>query len=278
MEAINITKQSILKTMLSQHGIEPSRSSGQNFLICNQPITKTLEHISNGPRQITELGAGHGPLTLALVKAGYEVRAIERDEKLLDIMNQIIPRKDINNLHVKKDDLKKAEWSWPVPYQLVGNIPYNLSGLILRRITELDPAPSKVIFLMQKEVGERLVARTPNMNMLALSVQLWGTPYRVLDVPADCFWPQPQVQSQLIEISPHHKPLFTKLEQSEILQVAKPLFQTKRKQLAGSMARVFNMERITAENILKQSNIKPSQRPQELSIEQWYKVTRLLRA
>ena len=256
-----LTNIDYLQTVLAKAGVAPKRSLGQNFLISPEVVEATVDTVATGPATVTELGAGLGTLTQALIAKGITVRAIEKDDVLVDILRTHAPEADI--IH---DDLKNVAWPWDQPYQLIGNIPYNLTGLIIRRLTQLNPIPTQAIFLVQQEVAERLLAQPPHMSLISLAVQLWGRGERLLTVPKNCFWPEPQVSSTLILLIPGTPPT---PEREAILQLAKVCFQGKRKQIAGSLKRSGLYTPKAIESALKSAAIDPQTRPQELSAEEW---------
>lgn len=255
MKQGNLTDERYVKSLLSRAGIAPARSSGQNFLICPEVVEATLSVLDHNIENITELGAGVGTLTGALAEAGYHVRAIERDKVLANILFEQLPKKLRERVEILNKDLREVEW----PGTIVGNIPYNLSGLIIRRITQLTPEPEQVILLVQKEVGQRMTASPPNMNLLGLAVQLWGEVKIILEVPASCFWPEPKVDSSLVLLVPRTEPVE---DREKILQVAKTCFQAKRKQLSGTLKRAYGL------------GIDLKRRPQELSVQEWQELAK----
>lgn len=254
MKQGNLTDERYLKHLLSRAGVTPSRRAGQNFLICPEVVEATLAILDkNG--QVTELGAGVGTLTGALAEADFQVRAIERDSALANILGEQLPKKLRERVEIIQDDLRQVDW----PGTIVGNIPYNLSGLIIRRITQLSPAPAQVILLVQREVAERLTAQPPNMNLMGLAVQLWGQAQIILEVPASCFWPEPEVDSNLVLMTPQEESI---PDREKVLAVAKICFQAKRKQLSGTLKRALGV------------NIPLTARPQELSVEEWQELVK----
>ena len=265
-----------LRQVLAAHGVTPQRSSGQNFLTCEEIVEATLLALTGGPRLVTELGSGVGTLTQALVSSGFSVRAIERDKTLARILEKQLPKKLRDHVEIVTDDLREVDWPFDSAqgkaYSLVGNIPYNLSGWIIRRITQLSPAPERVVLLLQQEVADRLVASPPHMNMLGLAAQLWGTVQRLMSVPASCFWPAPEVQSSLVFLAPHLDSEASSGEREKILQFAKQFFQMKRKQMGGVMKRVYGVQDEEARKWLAAAGERPESRPQELSVEAWKRL------
>lgn len=264
----NLTNAETIKNLLLEAGTQPSRASGQNFLISEQTVQQTINALPPEVAQVTELGAGLGTLTQALAAAGKKIKAIEQDDILIKILPQSIPDELKENVEIIHGDLRQIPWTWENnPYVLIGNIPYNLSGYIFRKLTELSPAPERAIFMVQKEVAQRLIAKAPNMNLLALAVGLWGQATIISLVPPHCFWPQPQVSSALIMVTPHKQQLFSQEKQRAIMKLARILFQTKRKQIGKRLKEIVGEE--TAQHILHKAQLQSQARPQELNLEQW---------
>lgn len=272
---LDLTDELTIRQQLSKAGFTPQRQSGQNFLICQEVIEATVSALDSAVTNITELGAGLGPLTYALLASGYTVRAIERDPGLCKLLTKNIPRSLQRQLTLQQADLQTVAWDHPAPYQLVGNIPYNLSGLILRRITQLNPEPQHVVLLVQQEVAQNVTATPPNGSLLGVVMQLWGTPTNICTVPPDCFWPQPKVTSALLVITANAT-LLPLPQREAIIGVAKRCFQQRRKQLGGILRNQWDLTPASVTTLLAQLQITAAERPQELSIHQWQRLTELL--
>lgn len=264
----DLTDLATLKNLLLHEGISPRRQSGQHFLICSEVLETTLRALEGAPPRITELGSGVGTLTQALVAAHFTVKAIERDQRLAHLSQTIVQPPQQRHLTLIARDLRVVSWEWTTPYCLVGNIPYNLSGYIIRRLVQLQPSPERIILLVQKEVCDRITASPPHMNLLGLTAQLWGNVKALLHVPRSCFWPQPRVTSRLLLGVPHC--YYSLQERERMLGVARQLFRTKRKQLGGTLARLLGISRSQAIFHLREHGIAATQRPQELTLEQWH--------
>ena len=272
-----LTDTRYLRQLLAEHSLSPRKGAGQNFLVCREPLTVAVSTLAGGPKQLTELGAGLGTLTQALLGAGYLVRAIERDEQLATLLTEEMSTSDREHLELVLGDLRECPWTWETPYQLVGNIPYNLSGLIIRRITQLEPAPHQAVLLVQQEVADRMTASPNAMSMLSLAIGLWGSARVLLPVPAECFWPRPKVASALVALAPREEAGLPLDEREAILKFAKPLFRGRRKQLGGTLRAELSLTEGTVKQLLQQAGVRGQQRPQELSVQQWcalYSATR----
>ncbi len=265
-----------IQHLLGKDGLSPREASGQNFLISPEVVEATVLALKGGPKKVTELGSGLGALTQGLTLSGFEVRAIEHDRNLIAILEKILSPSKYPNLKMIEGDLRETSWEHSTPYQVAGNIPYNLSGLIFRRLTQLSPEPERVVLLVQKEVAQRVVARPPDMNLLALTIALWGDSRILLDVPRHCFWPAPEVQSALLLIvpfSPNARPIEAR---EALIKTAKVFFQGKRKQIGGMIRRHWHKTPEELNIFEKESNISLSARPENLSVDQWEKIHNFL--
>jgi 16S rRNA (adenine1518-N6/adenine1519-N6)-dimethyltransferase len=273
MDGYNLTDKRVLQTRLKAVGIKPERSKGQNFLICREAVEAILEILEKGPKTATELGSGPGALTQALVLSGWKVRAIEKDKGLIEVLTKSLPKSKGNRLEIVAGDIKKEDWRWNEPYVLVGNIPYNLSGLIVRKITALEPKPEAVVLMVQKEVGQKLTAETNYLNLISVAVQLWGRAELIMNVPASCFWPKPKVDSQLILMVPHDKTAALSLEVRErAIKIAREFFRFKRKQVGGVARRLYGEGVIGA---MTKVGIRASSRPQEIEPRKWVELAKV---
>ena len=279
----NLTDIHYLKSRLKQAGVKPQRTAGQNFLICTEVVEATVIALKGGPRRVTELGAGMGTLTIALLAAGFEVKAIERDQILAKIISKETPKTKQGSLDLQIGDLRKIDWGWGEDgsdkqlFQVVGNIPYNLSGLIIRRLVQLEPKPERAVLMVQREVGERMVAQPPQAGLLSLAISLWGDAEIAISVPADCFWPKPKVESCVVILAPREKDEISIEEREKVMALAKPFFTSKRKQMAGVLKQNYRLDsREEAAAVLAKANIRDIQRPQELSVAQWRALASVL--
>lgn len=273
-----LTDITTLKNVLGRAGVRLDPAQSQHFLISPEVVEATVAALENGPTQVTELGAGVGTLTQALAAAGYTIKAIERDQALAAALPSVLAPKERARVEVLERDLREVSWEWPEPYQLVGNIPYAFSGLIMRRITQLNPVPERVVLLVQKEVGQRIIAKTSDMNLLGLAVALWGEAEQLLLVPKDCFFLPPKVDSMLVMLIPHFAEASrgaAQLEERErVLKIAKIAFQAKRKQLQTSLRQTLGLTAEAIQKMLQQLGLPATARPQELNVEQWRELAR----
>lgn len=234
--------------------IRPKKELSQNWLKCPKVVEKVLQSAVLGPKNVTELGPGTGALTKPLLDGNFSVRAIEKDPEAAEQLEGTS-----KGLELILGDLKEEDWSWQADWQLIGNIPYALSGLIIRKLTQIEQHPEQALLIVQKEVGQRLTSQAPDMSLITLAVQLWGEASKLMEINRSCFQPQPKVDSQLIKLTPAKETISNR---EEIMAFAKPIFQQKRKQIGGSLKRLYGLAHPDF----------TTQRPQELTKEEWIRL------
>lgn len=264
-----------LQHFLSSHNLRATKSLGQNFLVCEEVIDSILIGLEGGPKKITELGPGLGTLTQGLIASGYTVRGIEKDDDFVKVLPSVLPPKLRDNLTIIHGDLQEISWEWDTPWQLVGNIPYNISGMIIRLLTKLREAPHSAIFLMQKEVAHRIAHDENSMSLLGLAVDLWGSGTVLLNVPPSCFIPAPAVHSALVQIRPRQTMLSTKKREA-IIACAKPFFQAKRKQIGHTLKTAYKKDSQEIEQIMNTLKLSASLRPENLSAHDYERLCDIL--
>jgi len=264
---------------------------GQHFLI-NKFV---LEQIANAITiqtgdTVIEIGPGHGELTDAIIKheswiVRHETKLIliEKDEQLAEELK----KKYANNQNIEiitGDVLKMIPLMIHDPrfmihdYKVVGNIPYYLTGFLLRILLELEHPPKELVFTIQKEVAERIVAKPPHMNLLAVSVQYFGIPELLFTIPKSDFNPPPKINSATIKITPHHfdpEPVEGQQINEHFFKLVKAGFKHPRKLLINNLSDGLGIPKQTLEETFKREQISLTARAQELSLEQWYKFLKL---
>ena len=248
------------------------RRLGQHFLIKKSVLERIVKVLDVRPTDtIIEIGPGHGELTTHIVSARpAKIIAIEKDSRLAEG----IRKKELGSMvKVVHGDALKIIPTLPKTYDLkhssykiVGNIPYYITGKLLRTLGELEPKPERVVLTIQKEVAERLTAKPPKMNLLAASVRYWGVPQIVQFVPRGAFRPPPKVESAIISITPgKNQP--NNAESKAYYTLIKIIFKQPRKTIANNLKEGTNLTKKEVESLLLSLDIEPNLRPQNLSID-----------
>ena len=235
---------------------------------------------------ILEVGPGEGILTDILAQKGVDVLAIEKDSRLIPILKDKF--KNQKNVTILEDDILKLKietltgnWKLKIEnYKIVGNIPYYITSHLLRIVLENWPKPKLILFMVQKEVAQRIVAKPPKMSMLSLAVQFYAEAKIVKNVSKNNFRPIPKVDSALIKIIPKQGPeILTKdykLKTINFFKLARAGFSNKRKQILNSLVNNLKLEKSLIIQALTEAKVDPSRRPESLQIEEWEKLTKLL--
>jgi 16S rRNA (adenine1518-N6/adenine1519-N6)-dimethyltransferase len=251
------------------------KSLGQHWLRDEESLKEIVKEANISKEDtVLEIGPGLGTLTKHLVTHSKKVIAIEFDEVLANRLKSEIPNL---NLVVRHQDILKYDLNQlPLDYKVVANIPYYITGSILRLFTDSTNLPTQMTLLVQKEVAERIAAKPGEMSVLAVAAQLEYEVKLGKIIDAEKFTPPPQVDSQVIILKKRHKPLFLYLDKKSYMRVVKAGFSARRKKLRSSLSAGLVMEKNDVDEILKKSKTSGDLRAQELSLTDWYKIYNVL--
>jgi 16S rRNA (adenine1518-N6/adenine1519-N6)-dimethyltransferase len=267
--------QSQLKSLLAKFEIRPNKGLGQHFLHDETVIADMLEAADvQSDDTILEVGPGLGVLTSALVQRAGQVVVYELDEKLA----ALIESQQAENLTVVLGDaleLPLPPRGTTLPYKVVANIPYSITGALIRRLITSPSGPSSITLLVQKEVAERMCAKPGQMSVLSVAVQLHGTAHIDRLVPPECFWPAPKVDSAVVHVDLAGG-LMLDVEERDFMRLVKFGFAQKRKQLKNTLAAGLRIEPTEVERYLLAVGLTPTARAQELSLAQWKQLYDLI--
>ena len=272
--------------------IRPNLLMGQRFLT-SRPILEKIIDAAGLSKDDTalEIGPGTGALTIELAKKAGRVIAVEKDKKLFELLELRLKRLGIANVRlILGDILKLVENSEretmsgkqdrlaPLvhcslltdSYKVVANIPYYLTSRLIRIFLESENQPAEMFLMVQKEVAERIIAKPPRMNLLALSVQAYAEPEIMFGVPRHAFSPTPRVDSAFIRFKKISRSFFDKngIEPDRFFRIVRAGFRAKRKTLANNLEEYLG-DKKTAKMLLKKCAIDPGARAETLSLENW---------
>ena len=254
---------------------KPKKSLGQNFLIDNNIINKIVKIGSvDKNKTIVEIGAGYGSLTKAIASVGpKKIFAIEKDKKLVSLLKNKF--KNHNNIKIFNCDIldiiekNKLEQNTIV----FGNLPYNMSTKILASLILLKKWPpwyEILILMFQKEVAERIIAKTKTKEFGRLSIlSNWRLEIKKhFNVSNNCFFPKPKVTSTVLSFKPKKNNQFNLKNPKNLEKVTRALFSNRRKMINKNFNKLFNQHKSVSKNL----NISLNKRPEELSNEMFYKI------
>lgn len=290
---------------------QAKKSMGQNFLKSEPALNMMCEAGRvNSEDTIVEIGPGKGALTSKLLAKAGKVIAIEKDRELIKILEEKF-RNEIkeNKLEIVEGDCLLFEFPLPLlrggqgevdliknlpsipsllrrggtpqPYKIIANIPYNITGAIIKKFLSEDKfKPTLMTLLVQKEVAERIVARDNKESILSLSVRAYGEPKYVMKVHKRFFSPSPKVDSAIILIDNiSNKNFKDEKEEKLFFEIIKTGFAHKRKVLIKNMEvglpYISNIKE-KLEEIFKKLEINPKARAEDLKFSTWIEILHLL--
>jgi 16S rRNA (adenine1518-N6/adenine1519-N6)-dimethyltransferase len=276
-EAISPSAQ--VKRLLRQSGLRARKSLGQHFLADESVLQTIVEAAELSPADtVIEVGPGLGILTVELVKRAGNVVAVELDIKLASQLKHRLA--SLINLRVINADILKISLSELLEgashYKVVANLPYYITSPVLRYFVEASPKPSLMVVMVQKEVGEAIVAGPGKMSLLAVSLQVYSKPRIISHVPAQCFYPQPKVDSVIVRFDLLSSPAVKIADIGGFFDLVRAGFSSPRKQLHNSLAHSLGMKPAETILLLEEANIDSKRRAETLSLEEWARLYEVL--
>ncbi len=262
---------------LNEHGLAPRRSLGQNFVVDANTVRRIARLAEVGPGDhVVEIGAGLGSLTLALAETGADVLAVEIDQHLIPLL--ATNTAGCPNVSILHADAMRMDWSEALAgatrWTLVANLPYNVATPLVADVLDDVPCIDRMLVMVQKEVGERLVAspRTPAYGAVSVKVAYWATGSLVSTVPPTVFLPRPNVDSALVRIVRRPTPAVgPEIDRAWLFRLVKAGFGQRRKMLRRSLA---DLVEPTA---FEEAAIDPTARAEELDIVAWGRLAAVAR-
>ncbi len=270
--------------LLRAYGLRPKKGLGQNFLIDSTALKRVVAAAEIDPQDVVlEIGPGLGSLTRALCRVARRVVAVELDASLFPPLEHVLARFD--NVTLVQGDILKLDPATLMggdPYKVVANIPYYITSAVIRHLLEVKTLsasvtlpgsvgsrPERIVLTVQKEVAQRICALPGDMNLLALSVQVFGVPRLVASIPAGAFYPAPEVDSSVVRIDIAPTPLIAGELLDRFFELARAGFGQKRKKLRNALSAGLKRHPDQVSAWLESAGIDPGRRAETLSLEEW---------
>ena len=271
------------KRMLRQFDLRARKRLGQHFLVDGEVLKHITSAADLNPADIIlEIGPGLGILTRELASKVGRVIAVELDSKLAAILKKTTD--SFNNVTIINDDIlhlepaallaepEKKLQAVTSPYKVVANLPYYITSPVLRHFLEASVKPETMIVMVQKEVAEAIVAEPGQRSVLSISVQFYGKPEIVSYVPAESFYPVPEVDSAILRIDVYHRPAVAVTDEKGFFKLVRAGFAAPRKQMANSLAQGLGLAKAEVLTLLARSGIVPKRRAETLTLEEWARL------
>lgn len=276
------------KEIIQKHAFSFKKSLGQNFLIDQNILQKIVNAAElDETKGALEIGPGIGALTERLARVAKCVTAIEIDQRLLPILDEVLA--PYNQVRVRHGDVLKLnleevfadDFADVDKVSVVANLPYYVTTPILMKLLEDKLPLEHIVVMIQKEVAERMVASpgSKDYGSLSIAVQYYSEPELVCIVPHTVFIPQPNVASAVIRLRVREKPPVQMEDENHFFSVVQAAFAQRRKTIANNLkSRFFTKENKEAlEPLLQSAGIDPSRRGETLGIEEFARVSKVLR-
>jgi 16S rRNA (adenine1518-N6/adenine1519-N6)-dimethyltransferase len=258
------------RELLEKHGLSPRKAFGQNFVVDPNTVRRIARLAAVGAAdRVVEIGPGLGSLTIALAETGAAITAIEVDRGFVPLLRtELEPR----GVTVVEGDALRIDWTATIGdtpgWVLVSNLPYNIATPLVCDILDGVPQISRMLVMVQKEVGERFVAKPSTSAYGAVTVKIgyWATAKIVGAVPASVFLPEPKVESTLVSITRRDELL--DVDRSLLFELVRGGFTHRRKMLRGSIGALVSAEAFEA------AGVRPEARAEELDMPAWVRLAR----
>ena len=262
-------------SLMRDYGIKPKKGLGQNFLINETYLAKITEAAQiDKNTDVLEIGAGMGNLTRHLAAAARHVTAVELDRQLIPILTKVT--REFANVRIVQGDILELPVNdlMDAPgYVVAANIPYYITSALIRYLLECTAKPSAIVLTIQREVAQRICADAGALSLLALSVQVYGSPRIAARIPSGAFYPVPKVDSAVLAVDLYDQPMIPYKLLDYFFRLAKAAFTQKRKMLHNALAGAPELNKEKVDLLLSRAGIDPKRRAQMLTIDEWKQLT-----
>ena len=267
--------------MLRRLGVTPRKALGQHFLVDELLLSDIADACRLGPDDtVLEIGAGPGGLTEELARRAGRVVAVELDEELAALTRGRIGAAYPGLCIVAADVLDFTpgelleECGAAPPYVATGNLPYYITQQVVRRLLEADPAPHRIVVLVQREVAHRMVGGPGQESLLSMTIKTRGVPELLVEVPSSAFWPAPKVQSAAVRIERLPEPAAGLAEEQvpRFFNLLRAGFSEPRRQLHNVLRGALGVGDEGIARLLDEAGVDRALRAQHLALEDWRRL------
>ncbi len=253
-------------------GVFAKKSLGQNFLISPRIVDSIVMagELAVGDLVI-EIGPGKGALTEKLLAAGVKVKAIEKDHRLIPVLSERFAAEirsgRLELIHADVLEMSVTDLGIDAAYKVIANIPYYITGALIRNFLSTETKPELMVLMVQKEVANRVIARDGKESILSLSVKAFARPELIVNVSRGNFFPIPNVDSAVIRLTNIQDPFKDKAAEERFFGIVKAGFAQKRKKLSSNLSSVMTKEDIAER--FKKLNLDENTRAEDISLKDW---------
>ena len=265
-------------------GVRPDKRLGQNFLIDEDVIAAIIE--ASGVTEDTlvlEIGPGTGALTLPLAERAGRVIAVDLDPDMIDglrvktfgLDNVELIHGDILETDIRQITTEGMETHGLSELRIIGNLPYYITTPIIMKLLEADTGAKSITVMMQKEVGDRIAAEpgTRASGAITYPVHYYAEVTEIADVPRECFYPVPGVDSVVLRLDLRDEPAVKVKSEEMLMRCVKAGFSMRRKTLLNALTSLGNYDKQSLSEALLAAGIDPGRRAESLSLEEFARLS-----
>ncbi len=272
---MDLSDPGTLRRFLDRHGLTAKKGLGQHFL-CSAKVVQAILGQLEGFAGVLEIGPGPGALTAPISSTGIRVTAVELDPRMGAALQESAPTAQVVMANALEVDLWELLRGLPEPKAIVSNLPYYITGPLITRFAECRLGFDRAILMMQREVGERILALPGNSDRGSLSVYLQAQfeIEKVCAVPPGAFLPPPKVESLVLQFTPRIRE-GDWMGLPEVSNWVRKSFAQPRKTLANNL-RAAGFERGEVESAMRQVGLDLRARPADLDLRAWKQLAQAL--
>ena len=252
------------------------KSLGQNFLVDKNIIKKIISAADmHSNETVFEIGPGRGAITFELAKRAKKVIAIEKDRGLAKELQKTIKSQGLSNIEIIHGDALKINTEMLrrniSNYKVISNPPYDIASRLLIDFLVSDNPAYKIVFVVQKEIAQKAIAKPGHNTLFTVLIQTFGKPKIITNIPRSCFSPQPRVDSAILSIDPIKDIEIS--DKNKFVQLVKAGFSSKRKFLINNLSNKLKIERPKLQAAFKETGLNEKIRAEKLEVNEWKDLT-----
>ncbi len=275
--------KSQLKNIFLEYGFTPLKRLGENYLIDVNVKDKIIgEARVNKDDTVLEIGPGFGALTIDLASTGANIFAVEKDKKAYSILKEIV-KDNFPNLKLFNEDILEFDMeriARAKRLKVIGSLPYYVTTPIIEYLINNKEAIKSILIVIQREVANRFLASAGSKDYGSVScfIQYHTSPLYLHTIKRTSFYPEPEVDSSLVRFDVLDKPSVKVADEELFFKITRGAFNQRRKTIINSLSRteVLRLPKEELAGILKKTGINSSSRPEDLSLEDFAKITNTL--
>lgn len=279
-QARDLCRPRTMRVLLRQVDLRLSRKLGQHLLADAGVLRAIMRHVrQGGHEQILEIGPGLGSLTVCLAEVAQRVVTVEIDARMLALLDATLAfYTNVETVHEDAVKFDPGPYFGETPYVLAANLPYSVATPVIRQLAAHPAGPQRMVVMLQREVADRVCAAPGEMSYLSLLMQTYAEPKHLFAVPAQAFFPPPQVNSAVVAVVRRREPYFPAEAVDDVLRLARAGFSQRRKQVHNSVRSLLRIDDAHMIWLLEEAGIAPQCRPQELTLDAWYALYETVKA